>query len=150
MSARTDLLATVDAVRAIAGPAGLDVIPSQLTIRVSQWASGRVANPTNTPDTITDLTLPQIYEIVQKSGSIERTTGGKRQQWTVTVGPITPSDGISIGFRPNQLKPADLTDGMDVTYVITGEFAGVYRLSNMDLSDPFGYMLTLERQAISP
>lgn len=143
MSFRTDLLATVDAARAISGPAGLDIRTNQLTIRTITW-SGKYARD-GVIDSTQDTVLPAYYPIRFIRGEEIEASGGQYTLNDVLVNHITPSNGLGVGFTPEQLNPPKATDNVETIYVITGPMGGNYALVDCRTHRPFTYQLVLRR-----
>jgi hypothetical protein len=147
MSFRTDLLATVAAVRAITGPDDFDVRTNQLTIRTRVWSQGlvRAGLPTDT-----DTVLPQHYPIRQVTTTEIAGSAGAYEMGDLLVDHITPSDGGSVGFTPRQLAPVINDNATEIIYVITGSHGGEYTKVELRSFRPFSYSLVLRRRTTTP
>lgn len=134
MSFRTNLLKTVNNLRALSGPTGFDVYTSRVTIRVRTWTGGdngpevRLGSYTDVDTEI--LPRPKVREAGGGTGLV--------------VGPITPANDDG-GYTPAQLNPApSLTAGQEVLYVVEGPNGTfTYTAADIDTSRAFRYMLTL-------
>ena len=131
MSFRTDLLPTLDSLRALTGPATFDVRTSTVTIRTRTW----------TGTTVRDATRAGSYS----DSTLELTPRPKVQQvgnGSLLVGPITPAHA-SGGYTPEQLNPTP-TDSTEVTVIVDGPNGShEYVIVGIDTSKPFRYMLQL-------
>lgn len=145
MSFRTDILPVVDATRAIAGPDGLDVRTSKLTIITRTWSGGRAGMGTYSD---ASLELPQHYKLKDLSSKEIAGSGGRYQQNDIRVGPITPAYS-SGGYTPAQLAPAG-DNGVEVLYQITGPDSGMYSLVECCTDAAFHYSLVLRRRRTTP
>ena len=145
MSFRTDILPTVDAVRAIAGPSGLDVRVNQLTIITRTWSGGRLGMGTSSD---ARLELAQIYKVKVVSSKEIAGSGGRYQQEDIRVGPITPAYSGG-GYTPTQLAPTG-ANGVEILYQLTGPNAGIYSLVECCTDASFHYSLVLRRRRTTP
>jgi hypothetical protein len=143
MSLVEDMLSVLDEGRGLMGEFGL--IPSQLTIRTRTWSGLRRDVGTATD---VDLVLPPRYEVREVNGREIMSSGGEYTKGDVRVGPITPKNATS-GYTPDELKPVG-AKGIEIIYIITGPLAGDYRLLDLSVDDPFGYVLTLRRMHTTP
>ena len=143
MSFRTNLLAVVEAARAISGPAGVDIRTNQLTVRTRVW-SGNYVREGVFEDS--DLVLPAHYPIRRVSGQDIEGSGGTYDLDTVLVNHITPFNGVNVGYTPAQLDPPKRDDRTEVIYVITGPEGGEYELVEARFHRPFSYQLVLRRK----
>ncbi|HEU4728390.1 MAG TPA: hypothetical protein VFT22_10885 [Kofleriaceae bacterium] len=147
MSFRTGILPAIDAIRAIAGPAGLDVEVTRLTIRTRVWSGGR--NGAGTP-VDTDLVLPQIYDVAHVTEQQIASSGGRYEMGDIHVGPITPAF-TGGGFTPAQLKPNG-ADGTEIIYLLSGAAGinGEYACIALHTEEAFEYHLYLRRTRKTP
>lgn len=147
MSFRTSLLASIDRIRSISGPTGLDIRTNQLTIRTRTW-SGSVLQEGTATDV--DLVLPARYPIRLIKEAEIPASGGEYEAGDITVNHITPSNGAGVGYTPAQLNPDVTEDNVEVRYIITGSHAGEYKLLDCQTFRPFSYKLVLRRRSNVP
>ncbi len=143
MSFRTSLMASIEAARALTGPAGYDIRTHQLTIRTRTWSGEYRGQGTPTDS---DLVLPAHYPVRRVSGSDTETSGGRYKVDDVIVRHITPSDGAGTGYTPAQLAPAAPSTNVQIIYVLTGPEGGDYELLEARFHKPFSYELVLRKQ----
>jgi hypothetical protein len=144
MSIRTSLIKVVDAARAIAGPTGVDARVNQLTIRTRTWSGSRLGVGTASDS---DLVLPARYPIRLITSQEIVAAPGLYEIGDILVDHITPFDGVSVGYTPEDLKPTVTTNNVEIIYVITGEHAGTYRCLELRTYRPFTSQLVLRRRA---
>lgn len=147
MSFRTNLLATIDSIRAISGPSRFDIRTNALTIRTRTWSGTSIGDGTATD---VDLVLPAIYPIRLVRASEVTSAAGRYELGDLIVRHITPSDGNGVGYTPAQLKPVITTNNVEVIYLIVGAHAGEYSLVECRTYRPFSYELVLRRSASTP
>lgn len=150
MSFRQNLLKTVDRIKTITGPTGLDVRPHGLTIRKRTWTDAPgTPGATYTDD---DLVLPQKYKIRQISMREISGSGGAYQSGDIVVEHITPSDAAGVGYTPQQLKPSITSDNEERLYLVTGigGLVGEYSIVELRSWKPFAYDLVLTRRETTP
>jgi hypothetical protein len=147
MSFRTDLLAAVEAARSVAGPEGLDVRTNQLTIRTRTWSGSALGDGTTTD---VDLVLPAHYVIRQITTDEISSSGGDYEVGDLLVNHITPSDGAGTGYTPQQLKPHNMANNVEVLYLIAGDHSGEYCLKELRTSRAFSYAVVLRRRRTTP
>ncbi len=143
MTFRTGLLAAIDSIRGIAGPAGLDVRTTGVTVRTRTWSGGRRDLGTKTDS---DLVLNQYYRVHDVTDREVSGSGGRYEMGDVRVDHITPSDG-TIGYTPAQLRPPVTSDATEVIYVLSGPAAGQYGIVELLRHRSFTYQLVLRRMA---
>jgi hypothetical protein len=141
VSFRTDLLATVEGVRALRGPAGLDIQTVTVTIVRRTWSGGRRGAGTATVAVLT--ALPAHTKVREISQKLVASTGGRFELGDLRVGPITPSF-TGGGFTPAELAPVG-TQGQEIVYVLAGAITGDYTAVDVDTAKAFSYFLTLRR-----
>lgn len=160
MSLRTDLLAACEDIR-IAVRLGLDQCPNKLTIIRRDWSGGRVGAGTATETILFDFDryLPIRYMLAHEVAA----SGGRFNVQHVMVSRITPWDGKSTGFTPEQLQPTITENGIELVYRISGQIAGDFAIVDLRIggraSHPGGYSgrggtysyaLILERRRTTP
>lgn len=146
MSFRTDLLAGIDAIRAIAGPDGFDIRTNRLTIRKRTWSGGRLSLGTATD---VDLVLLGHYPIKYVDAHEVHSSGGVLELGDILVDHITPSDG-TIGYTPTHLRPPITSNSQELIYILTGAHVGEYGLVEIRTYRPFTYQLALRRRGTTP
>ncbi len=147
VSARTSLLAMIDAARSIAGPDGLDLRTNFLTIRTRTWSGSVIGDGTPTDS---DLVLPKHYPVRYVTAAEIAVSGGQYEIGDIAVNHITPSNGAGVGFTPTQLKPLVTEDNVELIYLITGAHAGEYVIRTLETYRPFSYRLVLSRSTATP
>lgn len=148
MSFRTNLLSRVDQIRAIAGPTGLDIRTSTVTVRVRTYPGGE-RTPDVTPTDV-DLLLPSHTKVRQLNQKELADSGGRYEDGMIKVGPITPSDSAGHGLTIAQIAPEETADGVEVYYILTGAVSGEYSRVNLNSDRPFRYELILTRRRTTP
>lgn len=136
----------VDAVRAIAGPSGLDVRVYQLTIITRTWPDGRpgLGKPSDVA-----LVLPKIYKIENISAKEIAASGGRYQQEDIRVGPVTPAFSGG-GYSEAQLAPEG-ANGVEIIYQLSdGTKTTDYALVEIKTGAAFHYTLVIRRRRRSP
>ncbi len=147
MSFRTAILAAVEAARSISGPSGLDIRVNQLTIRTRTWSGRQLRDGTATDS---DLVLPAHYPVRLLKAEEISSSGGEYEVGDISVGHITPFDGVSVGYTPTQLKPHVTSDSVELIYIITGVHGGEYKVISCQTYRPFSYKLILRRKTTTP
>lgn len=143
MSFRTNLLAVADAARALSGPSVLDIRTNQLTIRNRTWDGPYIREGAYTDS---DLVLPAQYPIRRVSSEEIDASGGSYFTADLIVNHITPYDGVSVGYTPQQLDPKITDEHVETLYIITGPQSGTYTLVDSRFEHPFSYQLVIRRQ----
>lgn len=147
MSLRTSLLKAVESARALSGPTFADIRVNQLTIRTRTWSGSYVGLGTPTDS---DLVLPAHYPIRFISAHEINAAAGQYEMGDLLVDHITPSDGVDVGYTPEQLRPTVTTNNVEIIYVITGPHAGEYSCAELRTFRPFTYQLVLRRKTTTP
>ena len=147
MGLRSGLLARVEAARQLRGPAFADIQMNQLTIRTRTWSGNFIGDGTSSDS---DLVLPKHYPIRYITAQEIDSAAGQYEMGDLLVDHITPSDGASVGYTPEQLKPVVTTDNVEVIYVITGTHPGEYSLVDLRTYRPFTYQMVLRRKTTTP
>lgn len=147
MSFRKSLLKSIESIRSIAGPKGLDVRPHQLTIRTRTWSGRQVDDGTPTDS---DLVLPGHYIVRLVSGEEVASSGGRYLTDDVTVEHITPFNGVDAGYTPEQLSPTVTTENVEIIYLLSGDTSGEYTLTEGKFFRAFSYSLVLRRSRRTP
>lgn len=103
-----------------------------------------------------ELLIAPAPKIADASSKETATSGGAHEVGTILVGPITPyfAGPPSGGYTAEQLNPTQTEDGMETIYVVTGERAGEYKLTDFAKArggrSELGYLLTLVRSNRTP
>ncbi len=147
MSFRLGILAAVDAIRSIAGPTGLDIRTNFVTVRTRTWSGSVLGQGTPTDS---DLVLNPWYPVRYITAAEVATSGGQYEVGDILVDHITPSNGSSAGYTPEQLKPTVTTDNVEILYVIVGSHGGEYVIRTLETYRPFSYRLVLSRSTATP
>ena len=145
MSLRDDLLPVVDQVRGI--PGALGIRGTSVRVLRRTWSGGRRGSGTASDATVADLAAKYKVRLVTMREIAS--SGGKFEAGDVRVGPITPSDGGSVGYTPEELAPTG-GSGDEIVHQLTGELAGEYRLVATDFAAALHYTLTLRRTRVTP
>lgn len=116
-SPRNSFLAAVDAVRAVNGPAALDLRPTQVAIVTRTWSGPRRGTGTYTE---TSLALPAYTKVRHVTTREVAQSGGRYEQDDAVIGPITPqytnpATGAVGGFTEAQLVPT-ASEGIEIIY----------------------------------
>lgn len=147
MSFRTALLATVAAARALSGPSGYDIRTNQVTVRTRTWDGEYIGDGDYTDE---DLVLPAHYPVRYLTSGEVSSSGGNYRLDDILVNHITPSDGDTVGYTPEQLRPTVTDNNVEILYVVTGPLAGEYTLVEFRPHRPFTYQLVLRRTRATP
>jgi hypothetical protein len=151
MSLRTSLLRTANIIRALASPTtlgggqGLDVWINTLSIITRTWP-GKPGEGTPTDSVLTLTPNPELREVSAREVA---SSGGRYKDGDIVAENITPAH-VGGGYTPEQLKPTVAAPTGQIIYRITGPLAGDYRLANLNVEDPFEYVLTLTRTNTTP
>lgn len=142
MSLRLSLLAAAENARALSDTlAGIRT--HQLTIRTRVWSGSYVKDGVYED---TDLVLPAHYPVRYVSGQEVEASGGTYELRDVLVNHITPFDGDSVGYTPEQLRPTVEDDRTEIIYILSGPDGGEYSLVDGRFLRPFTYSLVLRRR----
>ncbi len=144
MSLRTSLLAVCEAARSLSGPDFADIRVNFCTIRTRTWSGGLLGSGTSTD---VDLVLPPHYPVRRVSSQEVYSSAGFYEVGDVIVDHITPSDGGSVGYTPEQLRPVVTSNDTEILYLLTGSHSGEYRVIDIRTYRPFTYQLVLRRRS---
>lgn len=127
--------------KALRGPNGLDQCPNKLTILRRDWSGGRVG--LGTPIETVLIDFDRYLPIRYMSAHEVLSSGGWYNTQDVMVSRITPSDGGSHGFTPDQLQPKFTQNGIELIYRVSGQIEGDYEIIDNRIggraSHPGGY-----------
>lgn len=140
MSFRTSLLTTIGKIRADVYTK-YDIRTSYLTIRTRTWAGEFIGQGSFTDS---DLVFPPHFAVRAVTSQDVEGSGGRYKLDDITVNHITPWDGGSIGYKPEQLQPPQ-AQNVEVLYIINGPDPGEFELVDCELLRPFSYKLVLRR-----
>jgi hypothetical protein len=124
-----------------------DIRTNRVTVRTRTWSGDRPDDGTPTDE---DLELNAYYPVRYISSQEISSSAGAYEIGDVLVDHITPSDGGSVGYTLDQLKPEVLTNNVEIIYILTGEHPGEYTLIECRTFRPFTWQLVLRRRASTP
>lgn len=157
---------TLDLVRGVPNLLGLR--PTAVTIETRVWAGGRIGRSTKTvqrqlqlapPPASGDVQGPTPYYKVRQVTQREiASSGGRYEQGTVVIGPITPyytrPDGTTGGFLEADLNPVITSQGTEVVYVLTAVdtvgINGEYVLVDLERDSGLHFIVFANRRRVTP
>lgn len=142
---RPSLLRIAERARAFASNL-TQIRTNQVTIRTRTWSGAKVRYGTSSDS---DLVLPARYPVRDVSTMNTFTSGGFYELEDLLVDHITPFDGGSVGYTPEQLHPVVTTDNVEVIYILSGPDAGHYSCVSLITTRPFTYQLVLRKYRAS-
>lgn len=140
---RTSLLPVMQAARGIIDDLGFRT--SDVVIRTRTWVGARSAGA-DYVDELLPLTNPRPRVRVLSTREVAA-SGGRYEMGDLRIDKITPyfAGPPAGGYTPAQLDPPVSSENVEVTYVVTGAFAGEYALEANNTDRALGYSVVVKR-----
>lgn len=148
MSLRDDLLPVFDEVRgAIADTTGLGMRQHRLFIVTRSWSGEMGASGSTYVDDELEITPRPKMRDITSADQVD--SAGRFATQTILAYKITPSYSGG-GWTPEQLRPPNETQNVEVFARVEGPFEGEYQITNLTPWKNFAYDLTLQRKRTTP
>jgi hypothetical protein len=159
-------LTALDIVRGVPNLLGLR--PTAVTVETRTWSGGQINRGAMTVTSRVQLcpanpmgdqtTVAPYYRVKHVSERMIANSGGRYEQGSVVVGPVTPyftrPDGTTGGFTEDQLNPKIYEQGIQLVYVLTAVgttgITGEYSLVDIQRDAAMHYVVYANRMRTTP